>query len=207
MTLPILDLPDSACAASVTMTMTRVIAATQSPFTLEQQSFQWPGEAWSMSFDMPVITDRKIAQEWIAFALKLRGGFGYFLAGDPSAVRQGIGGGTPRVNGAGQVGDELVTDGWTPNLEGVLLAGDYIQIGSAETTQLLMVSDDVNTDSGGNAIIGVMPNIRNGPADNSPILIDGARGLFRLSDNAWPWAVAPGPVYKLSFQASEVVNA
>lgn len=208
MTIPILDLPNSSCAARVTMTLRRTVGVTQSPFTLEQQSFLWPGEAWMMDFGLPNITDRETAQEWIAFALKLRGTYGYFLAGDPAAKNPiGIGTGSPTVNGAGQIGPDLATSGWTPSTAGILKAGDYIQIGSADTAQLLMVADDVNSDGGGDAVLSVMPNVRNGPADGSPIIVNNPRGLFRLQDNSWSWSVVPGPVYQLSFQASEVVNA
>lgn len=207
-TPPLLNLPSSSCMASIVIGLTRVIGITQSPFTLEEQSYRWPGEMWTMDFQMPPIKNRAIASEWRAFALKLEGQYGHFLMGDPLGKSpRGVGTGTPLVNGINQVGNTLVTDGWTPNVQGIMLAGDYIQLGSGAASKLHMITDNVNSDSSGNAILPIVPALRSSPADNAPIVINNPRGVFRLTSNSFSWSVNPGPVYRMSFQAQEVVSA
>lgn len=205
---PLLNLPDSACIASVIMTINRTVGITQSPFTKEEQAFLWPGAVWSMDFSLPPLTDPDAVAEWKAFALKLQGAYGRFLAGDP-AYRgpRGAATGTPVVNGANQTGNSLVTSGWSPSVTGILKAGDYIQVGSGVTSRLLMVTDDVNSSAGGAATIPVEPNIGTAPNNGSAVVVNNPRGVFRLQDNTWAWSVAPGFIHRLSFQAVSVPNA
>lgn len=204
----LIDLPDSSCAASVSMSIMRVAPRTTSPFTLDTQSFLWPGEQWSMEFNMPTIVDRGIAQEWIAFGVKLKGSYNYFLMGDPSARNPlGVATGTPQVAAASQTGNLLQTKGWTPNVVGIMRAGDYIQLGSGVNSRLHMVTDDADSDASGLANLSIEPALRSSPALNSAIVTSDAKGVFRLIDNTFSWSVAPGKKYNLSFSAVEVINA
>jgi hypothetical protein len=203
----LIEMPDT-CAANVTLALRRVVSRSTSPFTLETQSFQWPGEQWEIEFDFPTFTSRATASQWIAFAAKMRGSYNYFLLGDPSAKEpRGVATGTPTVAAANQVGNQLQTKDWTPNVTGILLAGDYIQYGTGVNARLHMVVEDVNSDAGGLATLSLEPALRYSPALNAPIVTSNARGVFRLADNTYSWSVAPGPQYRLGFSALEVINA
>lgn len=205
-TAPFLTLPASACFASVNITLKRVVSETASPFTLQEQSFKWPGEQWLLEFSMPPFTRRSIASEWIAFLAKLEGKYGRFLIGDPSAkVSQGSALGNPVVQGAGQLGNTLITSGWTPNSVNVLMQGDYIQLGSGLDSKLHMIVDNASSDGSGNANLSIVPAITQSPATASSIITQDAKGLFRLDSNDVSWSVAPGKIYRLSFNAKEVV--
>lgn len=209
MSTPILiDMPESSCFASVTMTLSRVIGVTQSPFTLETQTFKWPGEQWSMQLQMPPMTKRALAAEWYSFALKLEGTFNCFLMGDPTA-RDPLGSalGNPVIDGLGQSGNSVNTKGWEPNTERLLVAGDYIQLGTGMDSRLHMVVDIVNSNGDGEAVINIVPALRTPPNDGAAIVTRNARGVFRCTDNAFSWSVAPGPVYRLNINAVEVINA
>lgn len=205
-TPPLLVLPSSACIASVIMSIRRVVGTTTSPFTLEDQSFKWPGERWGVDFEMPPITNRRIANEWKAFAVSLGGSWGMFLLGDPSAKKPlGVATGNPVVFGANQTGNNLITNGWTPSTNGLLLKGDYIQLGSGVTARLHMVTNDVNSDVNGRAVLNIEPELRSSPVAGSEVVVNDAKGLFKLSSNDFSWSVSPGPVYRYSFQAVEVL--
>lgn len=207
-TPPFLTLPTSACFASIVFTMTRVVGSTQSPFTLETQSFQWPGSQWSADVSMPPIKNRAIASDWISFALNLEGTFGQFLMGDPLAKNpRGIASGNPVVSGGSQSGNTLVTSGWSNNVNGILLKGDYIQIGSGQSAKLHMVTQDANSNGSGVANLQIQPALRGSPANAAPIITVSAKGLFRMSDNSFSWSESPGGIYRFSFRATEVVNA
>lgn len=207
-TPPLVTLPSSYCIGSVIMTLTRVVGLTESPYTLEEQTYRWPGERWSIDFRLPPITNRATASDWMAFGSKLEGKYGRFLIGDPAArLPRGVATGTPLVNGGGATGNTLPTDGWTNSVTGILLKGDYIQLGTGVNSRLHMITEDVNSNGSGEANLSIVPALRVSPADNAPIVVNNPRGLFRLVDNTFAWSVDPGPVYRFSFQATEVLNA
>lgn len=122
------------------------------------------------------------AKLWQAWAYKLNGIEGTFYAGDSvGKLSQGSPGGTPLVAGSGQTGQDLLTDGWTHSVTGLLKAGDWISI----SDRLFTVLVDVNSDSSGNATLSLWPKIRTAYADNAAISYGAsARGIFRLTD--WP---------------------
>lgn len=207
-TPPLLTLPTSSCIASVVMTLTSTTAITQSPFSKDEQAFKYPGQVWSIDFRMPPIKSRAVAAEWRAFAAKLQGRWGRFYMGDPMGeVPRGSPSGTPVVDGSNNTGSTLATSGWTPNTADLLLMGDYVQIGTGTNARLHMITADVSSDSSGDAILSLAPNLRGSPADGTAIVTSNPVGIFRMADDSFSWSVEPGPIYRLSFQAVEVVNA
>lgn len=105
-------------------------------------------------------------------------------------------GGTPLVNGASQSGDSLITDAWTSAAANRLLRGDVFTIANVnavnpqnrQTTgsaRQFVATDDVASDSSGNATIPISPSIvASGPfqtvdalpANNAALTILGAGG-------------------------------
>lgn len=81
----------------------------------------------------------------------------------------GAGGGTPLVNGAGQTGISLLTDGWSINITNVVRAGDVIRI--AGLSPLYLITADANSSGIGQGTLSVSPPIVLGssPGDNAPI--------------------------------------
>lgn len=205
---PLINMPVSSCAASVKFAINRVVGVTSSPYSLSSQTFKWPGEQWMADFDMPPMTNKETAYEWKAFGVALEGKYGMFLLGDPSAkVPVGVGTGSPKVDGAGQLGNTLNTKDWTPGIEGIMKAGDMFQLGSGLTARLYMVVEDADTDTSGDTTLVIQPALRSSPADGAAIVVNNPVGLFRLSSNSFSWQVTPGPVWRMSFQAEEVISA
>ncbi len=196
----------STCPMSVIMQQESVVGRVQSPFTLQEQMLRWPGNRWNMQVRLPPMK-RAEAEEWIVFALELQGMYGTFLYGDPAApTPRGVGTGTPLVAGLGQSGDTLATDGWTPNTPGILLKGDWFQVGTGLSSRLFKARADVDSDAGGNAVIPIYPEIFGSIQDNAPITVINPRGLFRMADNSpASWSVSAGLTYGFSFSAVGVV--
>lgn len=139
-----------------------------------------------------------------SFLTKVNGRRFAFTLRDHSYTRRGSGAGTPLVKGGGQTGDELLTDGWTASAAGVLLAGDLLQV----RNQLVMTTEDVNADAGGNATIKVRPSIRYAPDDNSAIETATPLGRFRLASPEVSWSQGPGPIFSdFIFACEEDVSA
>ena len=97
---------------------------------------------------------------------------GFDWAMDQNVVQHtnGVFGGTPTVNLAGQTGSTLNTTGWTPNTIGLLRQGDIFTVANVysvnpqnrQTTGQLrqfVVTQAVNSDSSGNASIQISPAI------------------------------------------------
>ncbi len=91
----------------------------------------------------------------------------------------GVGGGTPRVNGAGQTGNTLVIDGASSSITNWLRQGDIIKWAGDQL--VYDVNGDVNTNSGGNATIPIHPPIFTGqsPANNAVVEIVAANIFFK----------------------------
>lgn len=173
-----------------------------SPFTGEGYVQQFDGQFWLADVTLPLMS-RADADDWKAFLLKLKGRYGTFLLGDPSATSpKGTATGTPLVNGASQTGTSLITDGWSNSITGILQAGDYIQLGN----RLYCVLDDADSDGSGNATFEIFPPLRESPGDNDSLVLSNTVGLFRLSSDVLPVVQSIGDgLYSLAFSAIEAI--
>lgn len=178
------------------------VAMLRSPFTFQTQVQQHSGQIWLADVSLKPM-ERDEADEWTAFLLSLMGQYGTFQLGDPLAVTpRGVASGTPRINGAGQTGNVLVTDGWSTGVTGIMKKGDYFQIGQ----RLHRMLKDVNSDGSGNATLDMWPRIRETPADNDFVTVSSAKGLFRLIGVTQPIQEADeGKLYGVSFSAIEAI--
>lgn len=200
-----LSLPTTAGIMRVRLVANDVVGVSQSPFTAVQQVYRYTGQFWEADITLPPMK-RADAEYWISFLLKLNGPFGTFLMGDPNgATARGAATGTPLVNGAGQTGNELVTDGWTTSTTGILKAGDYIQLGTGATSRLYKVLDDVNSDGSGNATLTLWPDLRSAPADNAAITVSNTKTTFRLNSAQTSWDINEATIYGLTFGAREAL--
>jgi len=106
----------------------QISGMTASPFTGQQQVYEWPGEWWEVDCSLPPMA-RAAAEEWLATELACRGAAGTFLLGDPGGKSpRGSGAGYPAVDGSSQLGKTLAILGWNPSASGVLKKGDCLQI-------------------------------------------------------------------------------
>lgn len=174
----------------------------QSPFSFTQQVYLFPGAMWSVDVTMPAMRRAK-AEQFIAFMASLRGRYGTFLLGDyDGRTPRGIATGTPLVKGASQVGISLITDGWTASKTGILLAGDYIQLGSGLTTRMYKNLTDANSDGTGTATLDIWPPLRGSPADNAAIATLNCMTVMRLA-TVPGWDSNQVSTYGVTFSAFE----
>lgn len=195
------DPPSLPVARSVRFAPESVVASTSSPFTLQDEVFEHQGQRWVVDVQLPPM-QRAAAAQWNAWALALNGMRGTFRIGPVVETSPlGTGNGTPVVDGAGQQGSKtLVTRGWAA-LEKVLLAGDYIQLGST-TARLHMVLQDVTADSSGDATIDIWPRVRDVLTDGAAITLNNPRGTFRLASMPG-WDLTEAQIYGISYRAME----
>lgn len=190
---------------SVELRAVNAVIYEMSPFTFAGQAQASSGQMWQADVTLPPMK-REDAEKWIAWLVSLRGQFGTFNMGDPSAATpRGVATGTPRVNGASQTGEDLNIDGCTADVTGWLKAGDYIQLGTAGTATLHKVLADVNTNASGETTLSLWPHIRSAPADNATVVVSDTVGLFRLASNESSWSVNEASIYGITFSAREAI--
>ncbi len=192
--------PASPVPAAIELVPTSTTGVSISPYTAQHQVYQYPAAVWRMSVTLPPMT-RSAAEPWIAFLLSLNGRAGTFTMGDVTGrVPRGTVPGTPVVNGASQTGATLATTGWTASQTGVLLAGDYIQVG----TNLYRNLTDADSDGSGQATLDIWPRLRTSPADTAAITTSNTTGIWRLLSDEMPYQ--PGnPFYRVAFSCIEAL--
>ncbi|MBF0185470.1 MAG: hypothetical protein HQM06_13950 [Magnetococcales bacterium] len=95
----------------------------------------------------------------------------------------GVATGAPVVAGANQTGSALVTSGWTPGVNGILKAGDYLSI--AGQSKVYQVAEDCNSDGSGNATINIIPSLKVSPSDASAITINNVPFTLSLGSDTF----------------------
>lgn len=185
-TYPI-DMPDVGGPINITYTNQSAVAKQQNPFTYQTKVYVWDGQQRTISVDLGVMSLAK-AKAWQAFFYALNGIEGTFLWNDwiGRAARGSNGPGTvgsPKVNGAGQVGKVINMKSFPTSKTGLLLAGDWISINN----RLYTILEDCNSDGSGNTSVSVWPYLTGTLADNTQVFVgSNSQGAFRLT--AWtPW--------------------
>ena len=199
-----LTFPTVSGVQTQSFSLVRNVAVSTSPFTGQDQVFQHEGEFWATQIKFPPMLKDKAATI-IAFLLQLRGRRGTFKLGDQDRTTiQGVATGTIRVNGASQTGNQVALDGFANSTNNVFKAGDYIQIGSF----LYMVTEDVNSNSSGEANVKIEPSLRQGIetiADDATVTYSNTTTLFRLDSNETGWDTDQVSKYGISLSATEAL--
>lgn len=172
-----------------------------SPLNGTTQTLEFPGSKWGGAFALPPMK-RTTAAAWLSFYAQLRGGSGRFYGFDPGGrTPRGSASGSPLVNGAGQYpGNTLITDAWPISITGLLLPGDYFQVGD----ELKMVTASVNSNGSGQATITFEPPLRAAPVDNAAIIYTNPTCIMRLAnDDQTAWDINQLNLYGLSFVGIE----
>tara|TARA_R110000765_G_scaffold94473_1_gene178151 strand:+ start:150 stop:737 length:588 start_codon:yes stop_codon:yes gene_type:complete len=188
-----LDLPTSIGIAQIELRATNASATSSSPFTFKQQVISFGGQRWSASVSIPPVR-RDLAAPWKSMLVGLKGQVGSFLLGDPDYV-------TPQGTAtAGTLTGAIATDSVAVTLDGTLLAGDYIQLGTAAASKLHLVLQDQD----GNGTLEIWPPLRQAYTA-STLTLASPKGVFRLTENMASWSIDNASAYGISFEAVEVI--
>lgn len=194
-----LALPAHTKIRSIEFRAVNAVAESRSPFTFAGQVHAYAGQMWQADIQLPPMKAAD-AERWVAFLLALRGGFGTFLLGDPN--RTSLRGTATSCSITGSAGDNTVSavvpDGET------LLAGDYIQLGSASAATLHKVLLDY-TGTGAAQSLEIWPAIRSDKSAEAAILTN-TKGVFQLSSNEQSWSISEVEIYGISFGAMEAIR-
>ena len=184
----------------------RKTSVTTSPFTGEQQVFAHSYALWTATYTLPPMK-RENASQWLSFFMKLKGKQGTFLANDPDATSPlGTITGSVTLSSSASIGDESINISTSNNSKtGAFKAGDYIQIGSGADSRLYMVTDDVNTNSSGNATVNIQPAIKKSATSGASVIYNDPKGVFRMDVDELGWDANHCSVYGLTFSCTEAM--
>ena len=134
-----------------------------------RQTRQIGGQYWKIRARYNNLTRAEFAPIE-AFLMNQRGGYDSFTFTPPVlSIPQGSDPGTPLVNGAGQTGRSVVTDGWgSGSAQTVLKAGDFIKF--TNHSKVYQITADATCDVSGNATLAIEPELQTSPADNEAIV-------------------------------------
>ena len=191
-------LPTHTGIAQIELRAVNAVAYSQSPFTFAGQAHAYQGQMWQADVTLPPMKTAD-AEQWLGFLLSLRGQYGTFLLGDP--LRTSLRGTATSCSITGSSGDNTVS-ATVPSGE-TLLAGDYIQLGSASAATLHKVLVDY-TGTGSAADLEIWPAIRTTHSASSATLSN-AKGNFRLSTNEQAWSINEASIYGITFGAMEAI--
>jgi hypothetical protein len=169
-----------------------------SPFTLQTQQYNWPGQAWLGSVDCPPMK-RADAETVIAFLLKAQRGTFYFQDYANPLNRGGVTGNL-EVSSATANGTTLGISG----ASGQFAVGDWLQI----STSLYKVVESTSSSS-----VDVFPALRKSYAGGTSIIYGRpnnaarAQGVFRLASPSTEWAIGEASIYGVGFAIVEDVES
>lgn len=173
-----------------------------SPFDDVDQVVNLTGGKWRASLEFSNVVPSRMAK-LRSFLMKLKGRSGSFYL-TPSNY-QPLGNAavsTPgSVDGANQVGNSLVTSGWTPSLL-LFREGDYIEVNG----EFKMVVEDCTSNALGDATITFEPELRSSPLTNASIEVNAPRCVMRLeNDEEIRWTMSIQEVFFINIDCREVV--
>lgn len=152
---------------------------------------------WEAQITFPPIVTTASINPWRSFIAKARGAANDFQVPVDPATPQSSSTATPLVNGAGQTGRTLNTDGW-PLSTTVLQAGQFVTINN----QLLQLTENVTSNGSGVAVLTFEPPVRVSPADNAAIEYKNPYCLMYLVEEP-TLSGEVGYVYSLSLNLRE----
>jgi hypothetical protein len=165
-----------------------------SPFTLQTQQYNWPGQAWLGSVDCPPMK-RADAETVIAFLLAAQRGTFYFQDYANTAPRGTITG-TLDVATATANGTTLTYT--NAGGSGSFAVGDWLQI-STSLYKVVQVNSATSVD--------LFPALRKSYAGGTDIFYTNAKGVFRLASPSAEWAIGEASIYGVGFAIIEDVES
>ncbi|SDC31111.1 hypothetical protein SAMN05444678_102269 [Sphingomonas sp. YR710] len=144
---------------------------------------------WKCQVSFPLVMSEAEFLPWRAFLLACNGQANSFrieIADSPQTAATSV-----LVNGAGQAGLSLATDGW-PTSGIVLKAGHAITVGEQP---IVLAADAVA--SGGAATLSLSRVLRSSPADNAPVEVRLPTALMASEKDDLPYTALPGQMYQI----------
>lgn len=157
------------------------------------------GDRWVCSMTLPPVTG-EAARLLRSFAMRVSEAGNSASLQDHSYTFSGASSLTPLVNGASQTGSTLAIDGLTPNITGIIKAGDRLGL---TTNQVVEASADADTNGSGETTVSLTTPLRSSPDTDSAVELYTPTALFLFPDAFVEWAVSAPLLHRMTFQFIE----
>ena len=181
----------------LSLTGVSAVSRNMSPFTMQVQQYNWPGQAWLGSVDCPPMV-RADAEAVIAFLLAAQRGTFYFQDYANPTNRGGV---TGTLTVATATANSTTLTYTNTGGSGSFALGDWIQI---STSLYKIIKVDGTT-------LDLFPVLRSSYAGGTSIIYgkpnDAARaqGVFRLASGSTEWSIDLASIYGVNFSIIEDV--
>lgn len=156
---------------------------------------------WGLDVVYPPM-HRDQAEPIFAFAAYQLGSYGTFEFVLPvMGAPRGVVGRNPRVDGAGQIGQQLRMRNLNPNAK-VFAAGDYFRLSDAQ--KVYKVLRNVRSTPTGTATVAIAPALQSSPQNNAAVITTGLTFRCAMTSDIVEVAVSIPLFYQLSVQLIEV---
>jgi len=162
--------PSSPSFASMKFTSYQPTLISISHSLFRQARSRGGAQRWAIEASYPPNLSRAELAPIFAFAIAQRGQYEIFTLIPPAlwSTARGLATGTPLVDGANQTGRTVNTKGWTPNITGILRAGDFLKFNGH--SKVYMITVDANSDGSGLAALSIEPALMTSPAADEAII-------------------------------------
>jgi hypothetical protein len=149
---------------------------------------------WAIMLTSPASVLVADAATWQTTLLQLRGRINHLAAYDPARpAPRGTMRGTMTLSGSHSAGaTSVVVTAGAGQASTTLLKGDWLQIGSGLTGQLLMVMADAIANGSGVITLTTEPPLRTGYAGGTAVTWDKARGHYKSAADESRWQYGTG---------------
>ena len=173
---------------SLNMRLRRVVAVSESPFTLDTQVYAHQGARWECDVTLPPLTHSE-ARAVEAFIIGLKGREGTFTFGNPLHTSSA----TATTSGVTTIRSESLTATGS-----AVSAGDYFQLGD----YLYMVTVGKASGSG---TIEFQPPLRAQAASGSVLDFTLPKSLWRMASNDIGWSISTASHYGFTLAFTEAL--
>lgn len=189
---------------TATLTLERTDYQMRSAFTRQRQVLAWhSAHMWVLTARVPNLYEPQ-SGEFRAWLASMRGRVNtcQFPVPGYRGPSNGYSGSAGLVNGGGQSGYTLATDGWAPGVT-VLPKGSYFTCNG----ELKMLTLDAASNGAGEAILTFEPAFRYSPPDNAPIIINDPYAVLSMSEsNGASWGLTAPRFHGFDLAFEEAVD-
>lgn len=111
-----------------------------------------------------------------------------------------------QVNGVSQVGTRLNVDGGPASTNAALKAGEFVCLLVGTLYQLVQLTEDFDTDSGGAGTLVFEPPLRASPADNAAVIVRYPFARFMFPEHGYEADVTPPIRYGVTINVREDIT-
>ena len=180
----------SVAVQNISMRLKRVVAVSESPFTLDTQVYAHQGARWEAEVSLPSLNHAQ-SRSVEAFIVGLKGRENTFTFGNPLHTSAA----TASTSGPADVRAESLT---TASGSSAVTAGTYFQHGD----YLYMVTADKSIGAG---TLSFQPPLRAPIANGQALTFNLPKSLWRMASNDIGWSINSNSEYGFTFACVEAL--